>query len=107
MNKYNLFFYLLIVILFIGCKSEKDEVLENFLARNSLNKLDNRAVVIVPLEGCTPCIQKTISFSRDFSHPNLTFIIEPFGSKKNVTMRYTLEEIEANNIIIDKFSNKK
>ena len=92
--------FLLLVSFFKAVLPRKNDLLKTFLEKNGIDNVSFLAVVVVPLEGCTPCIKKTIEYAKTEYNDNVIFILETFGSAKNVTTRFSEEELN-NNFIID------
>lgn len=75
MNRNSIFFaiLLLIALIFNNCKQTNFEILKTYsLDKNfDINFNDNIIVILVPVDGCSSCINKSIDFIK--THPKYPF----------------------------------
>lgn len=94
------FIAILFITLFSACQPKESKILTEFLSANGVTDLSYKAVVIVPLEGCAPCINKTIEYAKTSVDSDVIFVIETFGSQKSLKMKFNQNQLKSN-IIVD------
>jgi len=93
--------FLSLAIVLSSCqRNEKYELLLEYLDEKGYEITGDKAVFVIPLEGCAPCIENTIKYARITDNENIIFILQTLGSEKNLRMRYPEAESQ-NNVIID------
>jgi hypothetical protein len=95
-----LLFILFLILISCNQKRNEREVLDDFLKSIKVsNNLDFKALVIIPLDGCSGCIDATLEFAQlNISDKNLFFVIAT-SSPKLVKLR--LGYIDKPNVYTD------
>ncbi len=77
----------LILVTVIGCKQKNEEVTNKLyllirdLTHNSNVSLDKTFYLIIPMEGCGYCINKSIDFANHYSGDDFLFIVSHYDKK--------------------------
>lgn len=98
----------LLTLLFLSCKPHSFEQaikrgIENYL---DIAKVSYEYVMLIPNSGCTGCISDAEYFFREYSDENeILFIFTHTLSEKNLRIRLGRENIQRENVLIDKDDN--
>jgi len=83
-------------------KPTADSILRKILLEyDSENFLRKHAILAIPLEGCSPCIEQSVAFVKEnFEEDKIGFIISSFSPK---VTKFTIGQkaFESDNVLID------
>ncbi|AXE17920.1 hypothetical protein DR864_09330 [Runella rosea] len=100
-------FYLIVYLLFLSCNNQSKELIKvntTFKEVSPKENFDGFSLVI-PIDGCGPCVEKGISFSKkNLKNPKILFFISSQLNLKPIYQYYTEGELSTKSLLLDKSS---
>jgi len=87
-----LFQLLVIGCSFFSCSTEKSEI-ETLINDLNIHVEGINAIIVVPLDGCSGCIHKTVNFmAENVGRKNIAYVITDYGIKRAKMMHLYEQE---------------
>lgn len=105
--KMTLLFAVISFVLF-SCETSYDskatENLEAYIQKitdNKISSLESKVYLVSPLEGCSPCIDKTVKFIKsNLNEKDISFVVS-HDTEKPITFKFSQDELSQENVLID------
>jgi hypothetical protein len=95
-----------IAIFLIGCEKPYDtsatDNLQNYIQKiTKKRELKGKVYLVSPIEGCSPCINKTIRFIKEnLDKKEISFVVS-HDTEKPIRFKFSQEELSNKNVLID------